>query len=212
MDTSERYDLQSSFYFLAGNTAGEIDGSYELSDPEISRLLKRIHDRGHEIGLHTSYGTHQSPELTRLEFEALKARCRALGFDQPTWGVRQHFLRLEIPQTWRNHAAAGLDHDSTLGFADLPGFRAGTCREYPLFDLFTERPMALRERPLVVMDTTLFSYLQLDLAEAASRTRSVVEACRRQQGDAVLCFHNSRLPGANHRRFYEELIQDLVRQ
>jgi O-antigen/teichoic acid export membrane protein len=211
MDTSERYGLKSSFYFLAGNTAGEIDGSYELSDPKISRLLTRIHERGHEVGLHTSYGTHQSAELTRVEFEALKATCQALGFDQPTWGVRQHFLRLEIPQTWRNHDAAGLDHDSTLGFADLPGFRAGTCREYPLFDLLRDRPMALRERPLVVMDTTLFSYLRLDLADAASRTRSIVDACRRHQGDAVLCFHNSRLTGSSHRSFYEGLIQDLVR-
>jgi O-antigen/teichoic acid export membrane protein len=211
METAERHGLSSTFYFLAGNTAGEIDGSYLLSDPPVERLLRSIADRGHGIGLHASYGTYQSSELTRMEFEALKTSCAALGIEPSTWAVRQHFLRFANPQTWRNHNAAGISIDSTLGFADQVGFRAGTCREFPLFDLIERRPMALRERPLVVMDTTLFSYLGLNLDRAAARTRSIVDACRRHRGEAVLCFHNSRLTGRRHREFYRDLVADLVR-
>jgi len=211
MDTSERHGLRSTFYVMAGNTNPAFDGHYTLSDPPVAQILRRVHDRGHEIGLHTSYGTHGSAERTREELGALKTACSAIGFDQPTWGVRQHFLRFENPSTWRIQEAVGFEHDSTLGFADRVGFRAGTCREYPLFDLLDRRTLALRERPLLVMDVTLFTYMALDEEAAASHVRSIVDACRQQGGDAVLLFHNTLLAGARPRRFYEDLVGELVR-
>lgn len=211
MDTSERYGLRSVFYFMAGNTPADFDFRYRLSDPPFAGLLRRIHERGHEIGLHASYVSFLSAERTRMEFEALKAVCRQAGLEQAAWGVRQHYLRFANPQTWRNQESAGLEHDSTLGFAERIGFRAGTCREYPLFDVLGHRTLKLRERPLVVMDGTLFEYLGLDLDEAAARARAVVDTCRWHGGDAVLLYHNATLAGARQRAHYRELVEELVR-
>jgi hypothetical protein len=220
MDTSERLGLRDTFYFLTQATAQtshqdrSFDGTvarYRLSDPPIVALLGRIHARGHEVGLHASYQSYLSAEQTRSEFDALVVGCRAAGFDQPTWGVRQHFLRFQNPQTWRNHEEAGLAHDSTLGFADQVGFRAGTCREFPIFDLLAHRRLGLRERPLVVMDATLFEYLALTLDEAASLARSIVSECRRHGGNAVMLYHNSWLMGQRQRTHYRELVAELVR-
>lgn len=211
METSERYGLQSVFYVLAGGAAGDFDARYDLSDPPVADLLRRIHERGHEVGLHASYASFRSAERTRMEFDALQAACRKVGFDQPTWGVRQHYLRFENPQTWRNHESAGLEHDSTLGFADKIGFRAGTCREYPVFDLRARRRLMLRERPLVVMDTTLFEYMGLEAPDAAARTRAIVDLCRRHGGDAVLLYHNNTLAGHVLREHYIDLIESLAR-
>jgi O-antigen/teichoic acid export membrane protein len=210
METSERHGLRSVFYFMAGMTPAEIDYRYRLSDAPFGGLLRRIHERGHEVGLHASYGSHDSAEITIAQFDALRAACRAAGFDQATWGVRQHYLRFENPRTWRNQEAAGFEHDSSLGFADDVGFRAGTCREYPLFDLLAGRPLRLRERPLVVMDTTLFGYLGLDADGAASRMRAIVDACRRHQGDAVVLYHNDRLAIRGMRSHYQELVARLA--
>jgi len=210
MDTSERHGIHSTFYVMGGNTNPEFDGHYRLSDPRVMRILRRIHDRGHELGLHASYGAYRSADRMQAEFAALRAACSAAGFDQSRWGVRQHYLRFENPLTWRAQESAGLEHDSTLGFADQIGFRAGTCREYPLFDLLDRRELALRERPLLVMDATLFEYLALDPDSAAIRTRDIVGACRRPGGDAVLLFHNSAVAGARWRAFYENLVGGLV--
>ena len=205
MDTSEQLGLRSTFYFRTR-------GMYRLSDPPVADLLRRIHDRGHQVGLHGSYECYRSPERTRAEFGELQAACRAVGVDQPEWGVRQHFLRLDNPQTWRNHESAGLEHDSTLGFADQVGFRAGTCREYPLFDLVARQTLRLRERPLILMDATMFGYMGLQLSQAASVARAVVRACRRHRGDAVLLYHNDSLWDARRRRHYRELVDDVVRE
>jgi peptidoglycan/xylan/chitin deacetylase (PgdA/CDA1 family) len=220
METSERHGLQSVFNFIAGTTAekprpawyaADIDGGYRLDDPPIARLLAQIHDRGHEVGLHASYGTFGSAEQTIAQFRRLKSACQAVGFEQPVWGVRQHYLRFENPGTWRNQELAGLDYDSTLGYADRPGFRGGSCREYPLFDLQARRAMTLRERPLVVMDATLLDDPAVTLDEAAARMVGIVDACRRQHGDAVVLFHNSSLAGRRRHAFYRDLVKELAR-
>ncbi len=211
MTASERHGLRSTFYFMAGNEPADHDFRYRLGDPIFVPILREVHERGHEIGLHASYVSHGSAERARAEAEALVEACHAAGFDQPSWGVRQHYLRFANPATWRNQEAAGLAHDSTLGFAERVGFRSGTCREHPVFDLIERRALALRERPLVVMDASLFGYMGLDFDDAARRIRVVVGACRRHRGDAVVLFHNDTLASARQQSQYREVLEELAR-
>jgi hypothetical protein len=173
-------------------------------------ILRRIHERGHEIGLHASYVSHGSLARTQAETGALIDVCHAAGIEQESWGVRQHYLRFSNPTTWRHQESAGLSHDSTLGYAEQVGFRSGTSREHPVFDLLERRPLRLRERPLVVMDGSLFGYMGLGYEEAERRTRSVVDACRRHRGDAVVLYHNDTVAGAGQRARYRDLVEDLV--
>jgi peptidoglycan/xylan/chitin deacetylase (PgdA/CDA1 family) len=210
MDISERHGLTSVFYFMAGNKVGDVDFRYEISDSKVAAVLRRVHDRGHEIGLHASYLSFRSTEVIRSEFDALKQACQAVGIEQPAWGIRQHYLRFENPLTWRSQDEAGFDHDSTVGWADQIGFRAGTSREYPVFDLVRRQQLRLRERPLIIMDGALLAFVARDLEDAASRSRVVVDHCRRHGGDAVLLFHNHTLGQARHRRFYGDLVGELA--
>jgi len=210
MSTSERHNLVSTFFFLAGTTDPRLDGTYALADPPVARLLREIDDRGHEIGLHGSYATHRSSDLLRAERDALAAACHGVGLEREPRAVRQHFLRFDSAVTWRQQSDAGLTSDSTLGFADAIGFRAGTCRDFPVFDLEARRVLPLRERPLLVMDVSLLDYMELDLESAAVRVRQLVQACRRHAGNAVLLFHNSGLGGARQRAFYRELVDDVM--
>ena len=210
MATSERHGLHSLFYFMTGNDPADADYRYCLSDAHFAPILREVRARGHEIGLHASYGSHGSAERTRAEAAALVEACRAAGVDQPSWGVRQHYLRFANPATWQHQEAAGLAHDSTMGFAEQVGFRSGTCREHPVFDLLERRQLALRERPLVVMDGSLFDYMGLDLEEAARRTSAVVGACRRHRGDAVVLYHNDTLASARQQAQYRDLLEELA--
>jgi uncharacterized protein DUF7033 len=206
MGESERRGLRSAFYFIAGHTAGEIDGTYELEDPFVRRLLRRIHERGHEVGFHPSYGTFRDPEATRREFERLVAVCEAEGVAQDAWGGRQHFLRWENPTTWRNWDAAGLAYDSTLSFREEPGFRCGVCYEYPVFDLRARRQFRLRERPLVVMEVSATGLGPRPPDGTSRRIAALRERCRLFNGDFTLLWHNDRLIARAQRRLYTEAL------
>lgn len=197
MDAAERRGLRAAFYFMAGRTNPAWDGDYDLRDPWIAGLLRRVDERGHEIGLHPSYETFRDPAALRAEYERLLAACEAAGVAQRPRGGRQHFLRWENPTTWRAWEEAGLEYDASLGFSDAIGFRCGTSKEYPVFDLSARRRLALRERPLVVMEQALTR--PQDVAAPAA-------ACRRAGTDLSLLWHNSHLVARSERAAYEATL------
>jgi hypothetical protein len=203
MEASERAGLRSAFYFIAGHSRpGSVDGVYTLDEPWIRGLLRRIAGRGHEIGLHPSYDTFRDPERLRRERDALVQACGEEGIDQQAWGGRQHYLRWENPTTWQAWDDAGLAYDSTVGFAERPGFRCGVCYEFPVFDLRRRTELRLRERPLVAMDASLLQYEGLDVDATFRRLQDLAATCRRYRGDFTLLWHNNRLLGRPLQRRY----------
>jgi peptidoglycan/xylan/chitin deacetylase (PgdA/CDA1 family) len=211
MDVAERFDQRATFFFLAAARPGDVDFRYRLSDPAFAPLLRRIADRGHEIGLHGSYASHGSARHIQEELATLVEACQAAGVRQPITSARQHFLRFEAPGTWRLLEATGITVDWSLGYADRAGFRAGTGRSFPVFDLRSRRRLGIREQPLLVMDTTLVEYEHLSIPQMERRIQLLVDACRNHGGDAVLLYHNNTLPGRAFERHYERLIGTLVR-
>lgn len=206
MDLSEERGLRSSFYFMTGRTDSRFDGEYSLRDSWIEALIRRIHARGHEIGLHPSYGTFRDPELIRAERDALIETCERLGVSQAAWGGRQHYLRWENPITWRAWDEAELAYDSSLGYGDDPGFRCGTCHEYPVYDLLERRSLRLRERPLVVMETAVTERQgQLD-GSSLQTIEELRNRCRTFGGSFTLLWHNSRLASSRERRLYRAAL------
>jgi hypothetical protein len=194
MDISESHVLKSAFYFLAGRDSS-MDGDYALTHPAIARLMRRIHDRGHEIGYHGSYCTYRDSGRTAREASALKEAAGRLGIEQDAWGGRQHYLRWSAPATWRNYADAGLDYDTTLSYADHAGFRCGTCHPYPVFDVERDRALKLVEYPLTAMECSVLDerYMNLPRDEALRYMLKLKQACRKHGGVFTLLWHNSRL-------------------
>jgi hypothetical protein len=80
-----------------------------------------------------------------------------------TSGVRMHWLFFDDGSA-RRLDDAGFVYDSTFGYNDTVGFRAGTGQPF--------RPLTARhllELPLIVMDTALFYPTYLDLTKDAAK-------------------------------------------
>jgi hypothetical protein len=190
---------------MTGVTSAEHDGGYSVDDPDIRALLRRIHARGHELGIHPSYGSYRDPAVIACELNLLRQACADEGIEQGTWGGRQHYLRWE-PTTWRRYADAGLGYDSTLHYPQHPGFRAGTCIDYPVFDLERGRRLPLREVPLIAMEASFLQYLALSHDEAYTRMVELKNECRRVGGTFTFLWHNNRLQSVRDRRLYEAVL------
>lgn len=211
MDVSEANNVKSAFYFICGRTNPGLDADYELENQSIRSLLRHIHDRGHEIGLHPSYGTYQTPGLIKQEIDRLKRVCAEEGIEQPKWGGRMHYLRWEQPTTMCAWADAGMSYDSTLGYADRPGFRCGTCHEYPAFDPVSQEQLHLRVRPLVVMECSVMDSMYLGLGPTTSAETHMVmlkEYCRKVDGMFVLLWHNSYFKSPQLDVIYQNLMRN----
>ncbi|KFN48876.1 polysaccharide deacetylase family protein [Arenimonas composti] len=207
MGESEKRGLCSAFYFITGGDTRR-DADYTMAHPWVRGLVKRIGERGHEVGLHPSFATYLDPEETARQFRTLVDAARECGVEQACWGGRQHFLRWCAGTTWANWDAAGLDYDSSVCFADHPGFRAGTCHEYPVYDIVGRRALRLRERPLVLMETTLMSpqYMALPAAKRPEIVRRLAATCHAYSGDMTLLWHNSKMLTRDARREYLDAL------
>lgn len=209
MDVSESHGISSAFYFMTDRTAGSMDGNYSICHPLIKSLLRKIHARGHEVGIHLSYHSYQDSKQTKKEVSDLKILSEKEKIYQDKWGARQHFLRWETPTTFVNLEQAGLDYDSTLSFADCAGFRCGICYEYPAYDIKSRSILHLKERPLVAMECSILDdrYMGFGLGEKALGIfQTLKERCRLFNGSFVFLWHNSRLATQAEKIFYRSIF------
>lgn len=209
MTLSEQHGLRSTFYWIAGHTAGRTDGYYDLDSACIRPWLERIHRRGHCLGLHPSFHTYRDLDALRREADHLRRTAEKLGIVQSEWGGRQHYLRWE-PATWRRYEECGLAFDSTLGFSDSCGFRCGTSHSFPAYDHERRQALRLEERPLVAMEGALLDDRRLSLEAAASELEALGKTCRAYDGVMTLLWHNSSLVSKAERATYREVVRALA--
>ncbi|MEM1120731.1 MAG: hypothetical protein AAGJ18_09800 [Bacteroidota bacterium] len=120
-----------------------------------------------------------------------------------------HYLKWHHPITLNAWNDAMMTYDSTLGYADAPGFRCGTCFEYPAFDPLVNKMLQLRIRPLVVMECTIIlaHYLNLGFTEqAVAKILQFKNICKKVGGCFTLLWHNDMFKHPNAKKMYETVI------
>ena len=211
MNVCEQNNIQQAYYFIARRKKEKIDGDYNILDKQVISLIKKIRNRGHEIGLHPSYKTYLDEEKTLEEYKLLiEAVERAGGNPEEVIGGRQHFLRWKTPITASNWVAMGMQYDTTMSYAQHVGFRCGTCREYPFYDIYQQRVLRLIIRPLIVMDGTILNkqYMGLSEDEALARVKHLKGICREYNGNFSLLWHNSFFEKRSYFDLFKKMIEN----
>jgi hypothetical protein len=209
MDTSERYGLTSEFFFLSGRTHIQRDADYSLEHPAIRQLMRRIYARGHRIGLHLSYNTYNQPGLISKEAKHLRYICREEHIHQQELNSRMHYLRWGPTITARGLEFAGIAHDFSLGYADRPGFRAGTCHQFPFYDCIASRELSLIISPLLLMECSLFSNKYLAFEDHNKIIDLIIKlknTCEKVNGNFVVLWHNTELSTPMKRHIYNQTL------
>jgi hypothetical protein len=104
-------------------------------------------------------------------------------------GVRMHWLYYD-ERSPQHLEAAGFSYDSTWGYNDAVGFRAGTMQPFQL-----PGTNGLLELPLAIMDTAMLypGRMALSTDEANARGSAVVAHARRFGGALVVNWHDRSL-------------------
>jgi len=209
MDVSEQAGVSSTFFFIASDRSNNLDANYDITDSAMVDLMRRVAMRGHEIGLHPGYATFRDPTLLGEQANRLREGMCKANVTQPEIGSRMHYLRWDGAITPVALSEAGIFYDSTLGFADHPGFRCGTCHPFPYFNPLTGTETKLYIRPLIAMECTVLAkrYMNLGATPAAFEVFSQLkERCRRVGGEFSLLWHNSFLFSPAEKELYRAIV------
>lgn len=202
MEQSERLGTKSYFFFLIGGKSKFDNNNYKYRKI-VERTCHVISKRGHFVGFHPSYLTYNNKGIWNRELVCMKKIC-----PQPIRVGRQHVLRFDIPYTWRIWEKNNMKWDSSMGYASMEGFRCGTCYEYKIYDFLDRREMNIKERPLIIMDGTLFDYRKCsydDIKEIFTFYKNIIV---KYKGNFVILWHNSNLCEGKE-GLYSSILADL---
>ncbi|MDK2909182.1 MAG: hypothetical protein PWR20_749 [Bacteroidales bacterium] len=191
-------------YFVLYADYSPFDKNLPINHPGFIELLRRLADEA-LIGLHPSY--YSATDISKLvpELEALQS-----ALNMEIVRSRQHFLRLSLPQTYRNLLQAGIREDYSMGFADQPGFRAGVCTPFPFYDLELDAPTDLKIYPITFMDGTFRDYLKLGIDEALDKIYPLVSTVKKNRGVLVTLWHNETQGGEGRWAGWPQLYRKIV--
>jgi len=200
--------LGSTFFFLPSkNVAGTLGpisapkcraAKYDLA--KIREQVLDLVNNGCEVGLH---GIDAWQDLQSAQSE--QSRIREVT-GQSDMGTRMHWLYWKegSPETLE---AAGFTYDSTFGYNDAIGFRAGTTQ--PFCPWGAER---LLELPLNIQDSAMFysDRMMLSENEALNACREVISSMCLLGGALTVNWHTRSLsPERLWGDFYARLLTEI---
>jgi hypothetical protein len=194
--------LDTAVYWKASRL-GPYDSGYDPRSTKIRETVRFLQDLDVENGVHPGYATYRCVEVLRSEVDLVRG---VVGED--CIGGRQHYLRW-CPETWVDWEKTGLAYDSTLGYSEQVGFRAGTCVPYRPWLLSLDREADLLEIPLIVMDVTLLESMELEEDELLRTVQRLIGKCAAIGGVFTLLFHSTTLRNESLTPLYNKMLDML---
>lgn len=180
----EQYHLAPIFFFLLGDYHG-LDRSIDYRHPAQKVLLQQLAQK-YQTGIHPSIRTNHRQNQLSAELQ----RYEALTGNLPVHS-RQHYLILNLPQTYRQLLAQGIKNDYTLGYSQMPGFRASIARPFPWYDLELEQESKLILHPFACMDYALKRSAQNEDDQIYEQIKTLITASKSVNGHLYTLWHNS---------------------
>jgi hypothetical protein len=180
-------DARHIFFFLVAGKLSRYDRNLSPSSGAMSSLVKEIRASS-EVGIHPSYYTSEKKELLAKEKQKLEVLL-----SRPVTISRQHYLRFQLPGTFMQLLEAGITEDYSMGYAELPGFRAGICTPFRFYNLSEETATQLVIHPVTYMEGSFLEDMGMQPDECITTIAQLVETVKAVKGSFVCIWHNHTL-------------------
>lgn len=199
--------LEPVYFFLVSRRNSGVDKNIDPENKEFQELIRDISSK-YETGLHPSWasGDHHallSEEKKYLENITQKKITRS----------RQHFLRFNLPDTYRRLIECGISDEYSMGYGTINGFRASIASPFWWYDLSREITTNLRVHPFCFMDANAYFEEGLKAQAALEELEMYYKVIKSVNGTMITIWHNSFLGNGNEfsewKRIYEEFLQGI---
>lgn len=198
-----------AFIKVGGGTRKEDKPFITHHIQDFQSLLNLCRKKNIIIGLHSSYEAGIYPERIAEE----KKHLERVSKRQTTYN-RHHYLDTREPDDMQALIDTGITDDFTLGYAEVAGFRLGTCRPVKWINPRTRQLTSLTLHPLTIMDNSLNDkrYMYLNAHEAYEYCIRLINMVESWNGELVLLWHNRWVEDSMlsyHRKLYQDIIKYL---
>lgn len=176
------------------------DRNVSWSKSKFGFFLKHLNDYL-EIGYYRSRLALEDAEVFKSEFRKMQQLLH-----RPIRRTALANNRILLPDAYQELVQEEVQEDFSMGYADVIGFRAGTCTPFPFYDLGLEIEQPLRVYPICVTDTALG---RLDIETSASQLKRLAEQVQAVKGTLCVQFSNEYI-GRVGEKVALQLIETLT--
>jgi hypothetical protein len=205
LQLQKKYNLHPIYFILFAEYALN-DKNIPVQNRAFQTLIKSLSDYA-KVGIHPSYESNKS--LTKLKNEVSRL---SKVLNREITNSRQHFLKLQLPTTYRSLINLDITDDYTMGFAAQPGFRASICSEFNFYDLDMDAETKLKIHPFTVMDGTLRDYLKVSESDAMSIISPLIKEVKSVNGTFISLWHNESLSNEKRWKGWSKVYEDMIKE
>lgn len=202
------YSLQPRYFFLVPAKTGKYDRNILPGATALQSLI-RDHAGQYIIGVHPSWQSGDQPALVQKEKETIEAITGIKVVSS-----RQHFIRFNLPETFRHLTDAGIREDFSMGYGSVNGFRASVACPFYWYDIDLDQATSLLLYPFCYMEANSFYEQQSTPQEALEEMRHYYQEVKDVNGTLVTIWHNTFLGSdrkfAGWREVYARFVEEVM--
>ena len=202
IEIAKDYPNTQCFWLLAdyGMNNKNIEHSNQQQEKIIQKLGAELN-----IGIHPGYSTSLNEKIIETE----KNRLEKI-LNKKIHRSRQHYLKFSLPKTFEYLLAQGIRIEYSMGYAETTGFRIGTARQVPWFNLATNEITELELQPFCYMDGTLNEYMKLSPKQAIEEVKRLKELVKQYGGTFSFIWHNETLGFNYHWKGWDSVFEESI--
>jgi hypothetical protein len=198
--------LRPYYFFLVAEQQHKYDKNISPSKKAMQDLIL-YHSQKATVGIHPSWQSSEDPRLLKQEIGWLEFIT-----GHTIKHSRQHFIRLTLPQTYRQLLSVGIDKDFSMGYGTVNGFRASVASSFNWYDLEKEEMTNLVVFPFCFMDANSFYEQKLAPHQALTELMQYYQCIRRVNGMMVTIWHNNFLGTAPMFKGWREVYEIFLKE
>ncbi len=190
-------NIQAIFFFLLGSGKPP-DNNNNPSCEDFRKVMRRTAEQ-HETGLHASYASTENLQ-TLIREKQLLEEIRGKDIKK----IRQHYIKTNMPGYFENVIKAGFTEDYSMGYPQIPGYRAGMSEPFRWFNLRTNSPTNLIIHPFSMMDSQHYYY---QYPEWMKITEQMLQSAQSDKQCFISVWHNHLLNTAKQKDYFKNHLR-----
>jgi hypothetical protein len=169
------------------------------------KTLVQGHSKKYDMGIHPSWQSGDKPQLLQKEMKTLE---NITG--KKVTKSRQHYIRMNLPETYRRLIEAGITEDYSMGYGSINGFRASYTLPFFWYDLEKDERSSLKIYPFCFMDANSFYEQHYNPEQALDEMKHYYQVIKEVNGLFITIWHNHFLGTDSMFTGWKEIYKTMV--
>jgi hypothetical protein len=201
----EQHHLTPTYFFLLAAKQKGYDKNLSPKSNAMKALIER-HTKKYTIGIHPSWQSGDDSLLLASEIKTLE---KIIG--KEVEHSRQHYIRMQLPLTYRQLIANKIEYDHSMGYGSINGFRSSYSLPFKWYDVEKDVETSLTLHPFCYMEANSYFEQQMNADEAADELQQYHDILKSVDGELSIIFHNhfltEQIEWLGWRKMYADFLE-----